>query len=104
MKRNQQKNNIIKPIYRMLFLIVIVLMIQFIFFFNNRNTILEEENIEIKNNITELENSIEKEITESKALESVDTSWRKTMENVEEIARDQLNLIKKDEIVLIPND
>ena len=103
MKKKRQKNSIINPIYRVFFIIITILMINFISFFSNKNRIVEYENTEKMSEIASLEKNLQDEQLESEELKNVDTSWRKTIENVEEIARDQLNLIKKDEIILIPN-
>ena len=104
MKKKRQKNSIINPIYRVVFIIIAILMINFISHFSGKNQILEYENADKMSEITKLEKSLQDEQLESEELKNVDTSWRKTLENVEEIARDQLNLIKKDEIILIPNN
>lgn len=104
MKKNRQKNSIISPIYRVVFILIAILMINFISYFSNKNHIVEYENAEKQSEILSLEKKLIDEQLESEELKNVDTSWRKTLENVEEIARDQLNLIKKDEIVLIPNN
>ena len=103
MKKKRQKNSIINPIYRVFFIIITILMINFISYFNNKNHIVEYENTEKMSEIESLEKTLQDEQMESEELKNVDTSWRKAIENVEEIARDQLNLIKKDEIILIPN-
>lgn len=104
MKKKRQKNSIISPIYRVFFIIIAILMINFISYFSNKNRIVEYENTEKMSEIENLQKNLQDEQLESEELKNVDTSWRKTLENVEEIARDQLNLIKKDEIVLIPNN
>ena len=103
MKKKRQKNSIINPIYRVFFIIIAILMINLISNFSSKNSIVEYENAEKKTEIESLERVLQDVEIESEELKNVDTSWRKTIENVEEIARDQLNLIKKDEIVLIPN-
>ena len=104
MIKKRQKNSIINPIYRVFFILIAILMINFISYFSNKNRIVEYENIEKISMIESYEKALQEEQLESEELKNVDTSWRKTLENVEEIARDQLNLIKKDEIVLIPNN
>ena len=104
MKKKRQKNSIINPIYRVFFIIIAILMINLISNFSSKNSIVEYENAEKKTEIESLEKVLQDVEIESEELKNVDTSWRKTIENVEEIARDQLNLIKKDEIVLIPNN
>ena len=104
MKKKRQKNSIINPIYRVFFIIIAILMINLISNFSSKNSIVEYENAEKKTEIESLERVIQEVEIESEELKNVDTSSRKTIENVEEIARDQLNLIKKDEIVLIPNN
>ena len=102
--QKKQKNSIINPIYRIFFVIIIVFMVFSIGFLTNKNSLIKSEIKEKEKKLTELEKTIDEELEESKRLENVDTSWRKTIENIEEIARDQLNLIKKDEIILIPNN
>ena len=98
-----KKNMLFSPLLRLFLIFVLCIMIFFIVKIREKNDYFIEEKYALTEEIDILKNNLknEKELQDQLKIKS---SEKNSNSDIEELAREHLGLIKKDEILIIPSN